>query len=245
MIHKKLFSAAVIISVALFSCKKDKPVPDIKSGMVAYFPLNGSAFDSINNISGIAHAVTPVANRKNSSGMAIHFDRADTSFIDFGDHANYSFTNNQFTINCWVNTTDTSFSGTILSKRTPNGPYEYSLDNHFNHAVFNLDNWPADGSGCVYGVDPLSASAEVKLNEWHMITYVTDGSSLKVYIDGVLQSGTDNYNAGKNFSDTNAPLMFGVGGGWGVNYYFTGSLDDVKFYNRVLTEEQIKYLFQK
>ncbi|MEI7802249.1 MAG: hypothetical protein WCI97_06375, partial [Bacteroidota bacterium] len=64
MIHKKLFSAAVIISVALFSCKKDKPVPDITSGMVAYFPLNGSAFDSINNISGIAHAVTPVANRK-------------------------------------------------------------------------------------------------------------------------------------------------------------------------------------
>ena len=78
-----------------------------------------------------------------------------------------------------------------------------------------------------------------------MITYVADGASLKVYSDGELQSGIDNFNSGKFFSDTDTHLMFGVGGGWGVNYYFTGSIDDVKFYNRVLTEEQVKYLFQK
>ncbi len=245
MNNKNIFLISVLISIAILSCKKDKPIPDITTGLVAYFPLNGSAFDSINDISGTIHSVVSTKNRNNKIGMAMIFNRADTSFIDFGDNANYSFSNNQFTINCWVYPTDTLYSGAILSKRSPGGPFEYSLDNHFNHAVFNFDNWSDSGSGSIYGIDPLSSSVTVKLNQWHMITYVADGSSLKVYSDGDLQSGVDNFNAGKFFSDTNTSLMFGVGGGWGVNYYFSGSLDDIKFYNRVLTDEQLKYLFQK
>lgn len=220
-------------------------MPDINTGLVAFFPLNGSAYDSVNNNYGIIHSVTSTKNRNSKDGMAMKFSRDDSSFINFNDHVNYSLTSKIFTINCWVNPIDSIEAGAIFSKRNAGGPFEYSLDNHFSHSVFNFDNWPFDGSGTVYGIDPLNASSNLILNEWHMITYVADGSSLKVYTDGVLQSGIDNYNAGKNFNDTDAPFMIGVGGPWGVNYYFNGAIDDVKIYNRVLNDEQVKYLMQK
>lgn len=245
MHFRKIFLLAVFSSAFFFSCRKDKVIPDITAGMVASFSLNGGAFDSLNNITGNSHTVVATKNRFNHENEAMKFTSTDSSFIDFGDHANYSFPSNQFTINCWVKVEDTISAGAILSKRGAGGPFEYSLDNHFSHAVFNLDNWSPDGNGCVYGVDPLKSSASLKLNAWQMITYVADGSSLKVYADGVLNSEVDAHIANKFFGDTDAPLMFGVGGGWGVNYYFSGSIDDVKFYNRALTEEQVKYLFQK
>ncbi len=241
---KSLF-VLLIFSIQSFSCKKDKPLPDIANGLVAFFPLNGVAYDSVNNAYGIIHSVTSTKNRNNINGMAMNFSRTDSSFINFNDHINYSLISKVFTINCWVNPIDSIETGAVLSKRNPGGPFEYSLDNHFSHSVFNFDNWPYDGNGSVYGIDPLKASSTLKLNEWHMITYVADGSSLKVYTDGILQTGIDNYNAGKDFNDTDAPFMIGVGGPWGVNFYFNGAIDDVKIYNRVLSEEQVKYLMQK
>ena len=245
MHFRKIFLLTVFSSTIFFSCRKDKVIPDITTGIVASFSLNGNAVDSVNNISGTIHSVVATKNRFNQENTAMKFSSTDSSFIDFGDHANYSFTSNEFTINCWVKVEDTISSGAILSKRGSFGPFEYSLDNHFAHAVFNLDNWSPDGNGSVYGADPLKSSATMKLNSWQMITYVADGSSLKVYADGVLNSEVDSHNATKFFGDTDAPLTLGVGGGFGVNYYFSGSIDDVKFFNRALTEEQVKYLFQK
>ena len=235
----------LIFSIQFFSCKKDKPMPDIATGLVAFFPLNGSAYDSVNNIYGIIHSVTSTKNSNYKDGMAMSFSRSDSSFINFHDHVNYSLTSKVFTINCWLNPTDSFEKGAVISKRNAGGPFEYSLDNHFSNSVFNFDNWPYDGSGSVYGIDPLKASAVLKLNEWHMITYVADGSSMGVYIDGIQQSGIDNYNSGKDFNDTDAPFMIGVGGPWGVNFYFNGAIDDVKIYNRVLSVEQVKYLLKK
>jgi len=245
MIHKNIFLTTILISTLFFSCKKDKPLPDISSGLVAFFPLNGMAFDSINNIFGINHKATSIKNRAEIEGMAMNFYRVDTAFLNFGDHSNYSLISNQFTINCWVCPVDSFYSGSILSKRNPWGPFEYSLDNHFSHSVFNFDNWPSDGNGTVYGVDPLNASSYLKLNEWHMLSFIADGSTLRVYSDGILEEGIDDRNMSRSFNDTDAPLMIGVGGGFGVNYYFNGGIDDVRIYNRVLTEDQIKYLLEK
>lgn len=245
MIYKKIIFVAIFSFIVILGCKRDKPFPDISSGLVAFFPLNGMAIDSINNVYGINHKATSIKNRAEIEGKAMNFYRVDTAFINFGDHLNYSLISNQFTINCWVCPVDSFYSCSIFSKRNPWGPFEYSMDNHFSHSVFNFDNWPSDGNGTVYGIDPLSASSYLKLNEWHMISFIADGSTLRVYSDGILEEGIDDRNMSRSFNDTDAPLMIGVGGGFGVNYYFNGGIDDVRIYNRVLTEEQIKYLLEK
>jgi hypothetical protein len=174
--------------------------------------------------------------------MAMYFSSADSSYIDFGDIPAASFTSNQFTISCWVQVSDTSHVGAILSKRGLTGPWEYSLDNHFSRQVFNLDNWVDNGGTSVYGTDPLKASATISVNNWSHVAYVANGTNLVVYLNGVLQTGTDNYNTGLSFSHTSGHLVIGDGGGWAQNYFFNGTIDDIRMYNKALDATTIKYL---
>lgn len=237
--------APLFLLLFFFACKKDEVThPDIITGLVANMPLNGSAFDSISGTTGLGHHITPASDRHNMPNQSVLFSRIDSSYIDFGDLATLSFPGNQFTISCWINVVDTEKTLAILSKRGVTGPWEYSLDNHFNTAVLNLDNWLPDGSTSVYGTDPLQASAFFPVMAWEHIAYVADGTTLKVYVNGVLQGGTDQHNAGLSLADTDAPFVIGNGGGYGQNYYFNGCVDDLRVYNIALSTETIQYLAQ-
>ncbi|HUM47621.1 MAG TPA: LamG domain-containing protein [Chitinophagales bacterium] len=238
----KLFLPLLLL-FAVIACKKEAPiVPDITTGLVMNIALDGNAYDSVNAISGIVSKVNPYFNRHNEPNKSMLFNRNDSSTIDFGDLDAASFPTNQFTISCWINVPDTIAPMTVLSKRGEFGPWEYSLDNHFNHAVFNLDNWVQDGSTTVYGVDPLKASATFQLNTWQHFTYVADGTSLRVYLNGVLQPGEDVYKTGFFLQNTTAHFIIGNGGGYGKNYYFDGCIDDIRIYNYPLDATTIQYL---
>ncbi|MGB3076926.1 MAG: LamG domain-containing protein [Chitinophagales bacterium] len=234
---------AFIFLLTLLSCKKTEIItPDITTGLVASFSLDGNGYEEVSGINGVMHNVNPAISRHGKANKSMLFNRNDSSFIDFGDLEALSFPNNQFTISCWINVSDSVAPICMLSKRSVYGPWEYSLDNHFNHAVFNLDNWIPDGSTTVYGTDPLKASAILKLNLWSHVAYVADGIILKVYLNGILQSGEDALHAGLFLQDTNAHFVIGNGGGYGKNYYFNGSIDDVSIYNRPLDAATIQYL---
>ena len=174
------------------------------------------------------------------------FTAADSSYIDFGDLPLVSFdATAQFTISCWVKLTDTASNMAILSKRDPTGPFEYCIDNHFNHNGFTLDNWIESGATAIYGIDPLKAQAPLSAGVWQNVVYVADGNNLTVYVNGILQSGNDQRNAGINFSNTAAHFVLGNGGGYGRNYYFNGAIDDVLIYSRALPLNAIQRLSQQ
>jgi hypothetical protein len=241
---KQLFFLSLILIAA--SCTKKATLPDITSGLVIDIPLDDNIpLEKVTNITGIIDGVTPTYNRKNEANKAMLFNGADSTKIDFGAISNASFPNNEFTISCWVYVTDTSKTLAVLSKRNAFSPFEYSLDNHFNRQGFTLDNWVANGGGTIYGIDPLKASAPVLLNSWHHIVYVADGAELKCYNDGVIQSQTDIKTINTSFSQTAASLIIGNGGAYGKEHYFTGAIDDIKMYNRALSEDDVKELYNQ
>jgi hypothetical protein len=240
---KYIIPLAVVIM--FICCAKEGEVvkPDIATGLTVYITLDGTATDSVGTITGSIHNSTLTDDRYGDAGKAMAFNASDSAYIDMGDLAGASFTNDSFTITCWVKVADTSASIAILSKRNGSNLFEYSLDNHFDHRVFNLDNWVANGGATVYGVDPLSASVPALPDgNWHHIAYVGDGTSLKVYFDGELQSSTDLHQDGQRFSNTDAHFVIGNGGAYNKNHYFSGSIDDIRLYNRPLDEAAIKYL---
>lgn len=240
--RNQLLGVALTFTCVLCSCSGKEKGPDITTGLVVHIPLDGTAVDVISNTAGIVFKAVPAADRNGEPDKAMYFPPGDSAEIDLGDLEAASFTNNIFTVSCWVQTVDTLEVRAVLSKRAAGGPFEYSLDNHFNRNAYTLDNWVSSGAGTVYGVDPLNAAATVALGAWQHIAYVADGSTLKVYVDGVLQSGTDVRQAGKDFGNTSAPLMIGVGGAFGVNHHFSGSIDEVRMYNRALNTEEIQAL---
>jgi len=217
----------------------------LHNGLVVNIPFNNTLTEKVSGTEGINKGATFVKDRRNRIGHAVHFNRIDSAYIDFGDLDKASFVSGLFTISCWVYLEDTLYPGAIVSKRSAGGDFEYCIDNHFwNKAFYTFDNWVPNGSTTVYGVDPLSAKAQVKLNQWQHLVYVGNGSQLRVYSNGILQSGADFKNSSA-FGNTSTPLVVGNGGGFMKNYFFQGAIDDIRMYNRVLSEEEILALFSE
>jgi hypothetical protein len=81
-------------------------------------------------------------------------------------------------------------------------------------------------------------------SNWHHCTWVLDRSvnNLRVYIDGVLK-GTDSVDVNA-YQGNNNGMTFGSGQGRGGTalYYLNGFMDDIRRYDRPLTQQEIEHL---
>ncbi len=89
-----------------------------------------------------------------------------------------------------------------------------------------------------YTKEKKVAGAGASLGEWQRVVLVIDGAKMKLYLDGSLED--ENTNTGIATSDLGTDLLSYLGKSFfGADGYFKGSFDNVKVYNRALTEEEI------
>jgi hypothetical protein len=163
-------------------------------------------------------------------GGALEFDGVDDS-VAFPDSPELN--PNRITLMAWVKIY--SFPAEyprVISK--DKGEKAYQLAAHRNGKPFFRvqvgDVW--------YGGD---FDASLSLNAWYHLAGVYDGASLKAYINGVKDSKTYGV-VGKIDADSSA---LGVGGRADTaEYPFHGLIDDVRIYNRPLSEEEILSIVQ-
>ena len=79
-------------------------------------------------------------------------------------------------------------------------------------------------------------------NNWYMITIVYDGNNLKGYINGELKGST----SGSLSHPSSLYIALGAtdSTNCGDGTYFAGKVDEFKFYNRALSDDEIKALYQ-
>lgn len=229
---------------ALFfsACKKNNADINLDKGLVIDIALDGNAIEAVSGIQGNINNATPTTNRTGAANKAMQFVKTDSAYISFDNLLPASFPNHVFSISFWINISDTSGKMAVLSKRGIFGPYEYSIDNFFGNNTLKFDNWIENGATTVYGIDPLEAAAPLLPGNWQHIVFVADGTKLQVYWNSFLQSGIDYKREEFSFSATNTPFVIGNGGGYNRNYFFNGKIDDIKMYNRVLSQEEIQAL---
>src|SRR5690242_14051439 len=123
----KKYLLALAIVTTLISCNEEDPdnMPDITTGLTANIPLDGTAVEAVNNVTGTIHNAVAATDRKNAPAKCMQFSAQDSAYINFGDLQSASFTNNIFTISVWTLASDTVGNRAVLSKRTPTGPFEY------------------------------------------------------------------------------------------------------------------------
>jgi len=162
-----------------------------------------------------------------------------------------SFLNNlpSFSVSLWYIHTDTNVTGNeieiLLSRgetvRCPNRRGEWSLG-LFDCArpVFGHDNsiWANWVSG-----EPKSCTDEIVAlsNSWHHLVAVrqtTTSSDYLLYLDGILQ-GSVNGPVDCGFSNYTAQDI----GDLFLGKYFTGGIDVVLIYDRVLTSNEVSELY--
>ena len=166
---------------------------------------------------------TPIS----GGGYALDFDGSD-DYVDVSG-LDSSYTN--ITQALWVKTSQSSsgppHSVTLMTKRQIDGSGWPGLAFNNSNALFMMDK--KDYINYVTGPD-------INDGAWHQVTGVKSGNNYTIYVDGV--SGNSKTDATALASSYN--LHIGHHGAWGK--YFSGSLDDVRIYNRALSAKEVEAL---
>jgi len=80
-------------------------------------------------------------------------------------------------------------------------------------------------------------------DEWHMVAGTKDSTGHKIYLDGELKNFDGNVNQ-DNFGGATTRMISLGARAWTGHQYFNGAIDDVRIYNKALTDEEILQVMQ-
>jgi uncharacterized protein (TIGR02145 family) len=209
-------------------CIKDTPGTSLNNGLVAYYPFNGNANDeSGNGNHGTVNGASLTTDRFGSSGKAYSFDGLNdyisTTDLDLFD---------SFTISVWVFPIGTL--GALVDKsedNISNSGYVF-IYNNSTYGLYGHVGWSGNTNNNI-----IPSNNYISNNQWHSCVLTFKQGSAKIYVDG---SQTYSRSGLNSTSLNNDLLLFGKSV-WGGNL-FNGKLDDIRIYNRALTQEEITYL---
>ncbi len=90
--------------------------------------------------------------------------------------------------------------------------------------------------------DGATGTVDVNDGQWHHIAGVLEGSTYRVYVDGVLDDSITDTGPPGTVDTTVEPLR--IGGVSTVAENYAGDIDDVRVYNRALSADEIKQIYQ-
>jgi hypothetical protein len=223
----------------------------LNTGLVAYYPFNGNANDSIvNGNNGAVSGASLTTDRFGKTNSAYNFNGLNSSILlpkAFFD-GNESIT--QFSFSTFININKTGNYG-IWGKTLFWGEVNMQVIDDNSILLF----WANSNGGNTYS-QIKSASNTIAPNKWYHITINFSNSILKLYINGIEVKSTlsyskqgggfisnSNVNSQINFSqDLNSNRIGATTISGSLTNYFNGSIDDFRVYNRVLTTNEIAYL---
>jgi len=244
MTKKQFLFGAVIISATIVSCSKEKsgtpqtettidnsitfkPIgfDPLKIGLAARFEFDGSLVD----LSGKLKDATPIegkakytTDRKGAPDHAFAFDGTNAlQIFNVPLDVNGS-------VAMWVQSKCYPTIGSVPFVEGQQSFLFTQLENTY------LAGFWSDIPGPGQYVEATAG------REWHHLAATRDASVLKFYIDGILV-GTSPTPVGSVPAIPTSEYILGFG--WNAGYfYWTGSMDDLRFYKRVLTSSEVDKL---
>ncbi|WP_334114126.1 LamG domain-containing protein, partial [Paucihalobacter sp.] len=162
---------------------------------------------------------------------SIYFN-GTSDFVDMEDKLNLNPSG--FTISAWINRDPTDAGrSVIVSKRNvgfTNG-YELAIlgDDRIRMRWFNGVN------------QNISSNTVIPRGEWHHVAVIYNGTEVSLYIDGVRDVSTSRIAP----VPTNEYFYIAAGGKNNPENFFRGNIDEVRIWNRALTEAQLRFIMNQ
>lgn len=246
-ISYSFFPNAVIASECYVAYPKQSEAQNITQGLVLHLPCDGNANDvSGNNNNGTPNNVTLTTDRKGNANRAYQFGGFNNpGFIKVNNSTSLQISN-AFTMSVWVkmntgsgmdgwggfNTTGTNqcLFAKDWDRDCITAGVSYSTNVGFGTSIYG--NFGNNEGGHTY--------LSYQTGQWMMLTYVNTGSGLKLYKNGTLVINLPG-SLSTNVTNTR-DLYFGrFSSFW---YPLDGVLDDMRMYNRALTDAEIQAIYQ-
>ncbi len=208
---------------------------DANSYLVSWWKFDegsgSTAYDSAGSNNGTVYGATWTTGKIDG---ALSFDGGE-DYVFVGDKS--VLEQQEFTLSYWAKLDNPSGSlqGGIAKGRIFGTPYMYSylLDFHIGDARAGVSNTTSTAFTTTY---PIGDS------NWHMWSMTVGDGTLTLYKDGVFVNSTEYTGTIDYFKSYNS---FVIGARENGDYAFDGKIDDVRFYYRVLSAQEIELLYQE
>lgn len=195
------------------------------ASLVSYWRFEGNSNDSKSTNNGTDTAMSYTGGKYGLSG---NFN-GTTSFISVADNAALSPAS--MTLSVWVFfkalPTSGNIQGIVDKRDNVSGTAGWLLQ-MFNNGTSMLVAWQGTGTSGNWQYTPT-------LNTWHHMCVTHTGTTIKLYIDSVYQGASGSFTI-TNFA---SPMLIGKRSDGG---FFTGLIDDLAIFSRVLTAQEVLLL---
>jgi uncharacterized membrane protein len=166
-------------------------------------------------------------------GEALSFDGSD-DYVNCSNGASLNLINEK-TISFWIKTTQTT-QASLMDKVNSAAPY-----NGYGMVLNRLGAGKIDVyCGESIGWTTLGNSIFLNDGAFHFITITTSAPAGVLYVDGLW---VQNFNYSATTDNSALPLYIGAAAGGG--YFFNGIIDEVRIFNRVLTNDEVGWLYKQ
>jgi hypothetical protein len=246
---RTVFLMALIMGLPWFQVAR----ADLNDGLVAYYPFNGNANDeSGNGNDGAVNGATLTEDRLGNADSAYSFDGVDDYVLIPEDNLNGVLESSvDFTISMWMNKTPDKTHPILFSLQPPpyscNGGLEWTFYGN-GHSSTDYGFVISDIADCRNIASARGAS--VTHNEWVFGTIIYKNGNLYVYANGYLLISDEVGDTSwvKPNPSKAGGLVFGTSSHTvnmtGSIHHFTGLIDDIRIYNRALSEDEVKQLYE-
>jgi hypothetical protein len=230
----------------------DSPSDDLSFGsLVGFWNLNGNSQSALGSDSGNTHGNVNYVQGK--LGQAAHFD--GSSYIEIADRDYFSPSTfgQHMTVSFWMKPDTYDFAGEnmdgyvhFLGKQewnsAPNYEWVFRL---YNRTAWDEFPRPARTSMYVFNKGGgLGAASELTgaapLGQWTHIVGEIDGEYTKFYVNGKLVDKDPVSEYDIHMSNGNSPLRIGTAD---MDSFYKGSIDELRIYNRALSDSEVNQLY--
>jgi predicted nucleotidyltransferase len=218
-------------------------ISNLRTGLIAYYSFNneycsGRFNDGIvdmsgnNHLGGLLWDTSWVLDRFDNPAYAMGFNGVNNGVVvNRSDDFNYS--NDTISVSIWFNISKHVQYGGLICKGSYISNYCIS-DRMDGKLAVNINHYSQNS-------EEVLTTKAFPINEWHQLVVIFIPSHIKLYVDGKLDN---QITLTKQPMINTEPLYIGVDadGDW---EYLNGKLDDLRFYNRILTDDEILQLYNE
>lgn len=212
------------------------------AGLLGHYPFSGNANDASGNAQhGTVNGAALTTDRFGNASSAYNFNgSSDYISLPAGTYTNL----NVYSYSCWIKQTSASIGFAMCFGESSYG---------YCQALLVQATGSVTGTSYNSGSNPtqslIHTTATYSINQWLHLVLTRDLTTIKVYVNGVLFSsssaGTGGQNAAYYSSTSNWPVKAYIGARTTSVNYFTGSIDDVRIYSNVLSQNDINALYNE
>jgi len=210
------------------------PTDPGKNSLAAWWMFEGDFKDSAGTNHGTAKGDAKIVTDA-QRGQVLQLDGVG-DYMEAPNSPSLNLTGDKVSMAAWVNFDSVATVQMIVCKVFSNTTH---VSPYFSYGLHTLANgqprvWISRTGGAS---NVAGTTGMFKAGTWHHVAGVYDGARLRLYVDGSLVGSA---NTTGNLAGYDTVLRMGANGV--LTELLAGKLDDVRVYNRALSEGEIRYL---